>query len=329
MGVKAARSRSWIAIAKMSAYYNELDPFAAAWLRELIKAGLIADGEVDERSIELVRPDELRGFTQCHFFAGIGGWSYALRLAGWADERTVWTGSCPCQPFSAAGAQAGGDDARDLWPTWFWLISECRPHVVFGEQVEAAVGHGWLDRLCDDLEREGYAVGPCGLPGPCVGAFDIRGRLWFVADAGGERRQQNTGGASGDEGPNGRQQDGDHVIASDGAIGRMGHAEYFGLHGRRQFQRSDETRDWGGEAVRGVGGQQATERCATGFWANAEWIACLDGKARAIEPGTWPLAYGVSARMGRLRGYGNAIKPQVAQVFIEAYMSITGESERL
>ena len=33
------------------AYYNEFDPMAAAWLRELIKAGLIPDGEVDERSI--------------------------------------------------------------------------------------------------------------------------------------------------------------------------------------------------------------------------------------------------------------------------------------
>jgi hypothetical protein len=59
----------------VAAYYNEIDSFAAAWLRELIKAGLIADGEVDERSIADVRPDDLRGFTQCHFFAGIGGWS--------------------------------------------------------------------------------------------------------------------------------------------------------------------------------------------------------------------------------------------------------------
>jgi DNA (cytosine-5)-methyltransferase 1 len=85
------------------AYYNEIDPFAAAWLRELIKAGLIADGEVDERSIELVRPDDLRGFTQCHFFAGIGGWSYALRLAGWPDDRDVWTGSCPVSAVERGG----------------------------------------------------------------------------------------------------------------------------------------------------------------------------------------------------------------------------------
>ena len=88
----------------MPAYYNENNRFAAQWLRNLIAAGDIAPGDVDERSITEVRPDDLRGYTQCHFFAGIGGWSAALRLAGWPDDRPVWTGSCPCQPFSAAGA---------------------------------------------------------------------------------------------------------------------------------------------------------------------------------------------------------------------------------
>ena len=63
----------------MSAYYNENDPKAAAWLRELIRGGHIADGVVDERSIEDVLPSDLAGYTQHHFFAGIGGWSYALR----------------------------------------------------------------------------------------------------------------------------------------------------------------------------------------------------------------------------------------------------------
>lgn len=89
------------------AYYNEIDRGAAAWLRELIGAGLIADGDVDERSIADVKPGDLRGYTQCHFFAGIGGWSLALRLAGWDDARPVWTGSCPCQPFSCAGRHKG------------------------------------------------------------------------------------------------------------------------------------------------------------------------------------------------------------------------------
>jgi DNA (cytosine-5)-methyltransferase 1 len=177
----------------MGAYYNENDPTAAAWLRQLITEGLITDGEVDIRSITDVQPADLVGFSQCHFFAGIGGWSYALQLAGWPDDRPVWTGSCPCQPFSTAGAKAGGDDSRHLWPAWFRLIRECRPDTVFGEQVESAITHGWIDLVSDDLEREGYAVGAVGLPACSVGAPHIRQRLWFVANTeGAEQSRHNT-----------------------------------------------------------------------------------------------------------------------------------------
>jgi DNA (cytosine-5)-methyltransferase 1 len=167
------------------AYYNENDPKAAAWLRELIKAGLIADGEVDERSIVDVSPDDLRGFVQCHFFAGIGGWSYALRLAGWPDERAVWTGSCPCQPWSVAGKGSGADDTRDLWPAWFRLIEVCRPATVFGEQVASEDAVLWLDRVAEAIESIDYAIGAGVLPAVSVGAPHRRDRLYFVADAGG------------------------------------------------------------------------------------------------------------------------------------------------
>jgi DNA (cytosine-5)-methyltransferase 1 len=167
----------------MSAYYNENDQTAAAWLRELIRADQVAPGDVDERSIELVRPADLAGYRQCHFFAGIGGWSYALRLAGWPDERAVWTGSCPCQPWSVAGAGAGPDDSRDLWPAWFRLWRECRPGVVFGEQVESPASRAWFDRVSDDVEGIDYAIGPVDLPAACIGAPQGRQRLWFVADA--------------------------------------------------------------------------------------------------------------------------------------------------
>lgn len=165
------------------AYYNEFDAHAAEWLRNLIAAGEIAPGDVDERSIKDVRPDDLKGYDQCHFFAGIGGWSRALRLAGWDDDRPVWTGSCPCQPFSAAGKGKAADDERHLWPAWFPLIAECRPPTIFGEQVEAAIGWGWLDAVFADLEGESYACGAAVLPACGVGAPHIRQRIWFVADA--------------------------------------------------------------------------------------------------------------------------------------------------
>jgi len=173
----------------MTAYYNEHDRFAAAWLRELIADGLIAEGEVDERSILDVPADDLRGYDQCHFFAGIGGWSHALRLAGWPDDRAVWTGSCPCQPFSVAGKQKGHADERHLWPAFHALIAECRPPVVFGEQVASKLGRDWLAGVRADLEALGYGVGAADLCAAGLGAPHIRQRLWWVGDANVTRRK--------------------------------------------------------------------------------------------------------------------------------------------
>jgi DNA (cytosine-5)-methyltransferase 1 len=167
----------------LTAYYNENDPHVAQWLRNLIAAGHIAPGDVDDRSIADVRADELGQYTQHHFFAGIAGWSLALRLAGWPDDRPVWTGSCPCQPFSAAGKGKAADDERHLWPRWFSLIRECRPAIIFGEQVEAAIGWGWLDAVFTDLEAEKYSCGAAVLPACGVGAPHIRQRIFFHANA--------------------------------------------------------------------------------------------------------------------------------------------------
>ena len=163
------------------AYYNEIDPYAAQWLRNLIEAGHIAPGDVDTRSIEDVRPADLLGYTQCHFFAGIGIWSAALRAAGWPDSRPVWTGSCPCQPFSTAGKGDGFADERHLWPAWFHLVRVCRPAAVFGEQVANGDGLTWLDLVHRDLEGEGYTIGAADLCAAGFGAPHIRQRLYFVA----------------------------------------------------------------------------------------------------------------------------------------------------
>lgn len=162
-------------------FYNEVDRYAAAWLRELIRSGDIPDGVVDERDIREIKPNELDRFVQCHFFAGIGGWSEALRLAGWPSDRPVWTGSCPCQPFSAAGRKKGVEDERHLWPAFFALIKERKPPVVFGEQVASALS--WLDAVQDDMEGKGYAFGKNDLSAASVGAPHIRQRIYFVGVA--------------------------------------------------------------------------------------------------------------------------------------------------
>ena len=165
------------------AWYNEVDEYAAQWLRNLIAKGLIAPGDVDTRSIEDVHPDDLRGYSQCHFFAGIGGWSLAARLAGIPDDFALWTGSCPCQPFSAAGQGAGFADERHLWPAFHHLIRERRPAVVAGEQVASAAVVPWLDLVQADLEADDYAFGAVPFPAAGIGAPHIRDRTYWMGYA--------------------------------------------------------------------------------------------------------------------------------------------------
>lgn len=326
----------------MTAFYNENDPFAAQWLRNLIAAGHIAPGVVDERSIEDVTPDDLRGFTQCHFFAGIGVWSLALRRAGWPDDKPVWTGSCPCQPFSAAGKGNGFADERHLWPAFFHLISECKPGVIFGEQVASKDGLGWLDLVQTDLEATNYAVGTVDLCAAGFGAPHIRQRLFWVADS----------DNAGLEGRKGMPERSAECPAGSGSMdGRMAYTtggEQSGSRNQRQAGRDEYSN---GCAVGRVGVTNS-ERCqgleikrdgkdtmsettgsgcychtspTNGYWRDADWLLCRDDKWRPVEPGTFPLADGIAGRVGKLRAYGNAIVAPVAEEFIRAYMLITEE----
>lgn len=360
------------------AYYNENDPKAAAWLRELIKNGHIAKGDVDERSIVDVQPDDLSSYGQCHFFAGIGGWSLALRMAGWPDDSDVWTGSCPCQPFSIAGKRKGTNDERHLWPEFSRLIKQRQPAICFGEQVASKAGRDWLVGVRTDLEALGYAVGAADLCAACagetcegrvrrgdseswertiVGAPHIRQRLFWVAYAeyrrstikeqkqefgsvggngvGGLGKPQSNGrqqwraesgrpistaatsivsGLANNTGPQGR---GCAVVsecAEQLVVGSCGASDGLGIsYGQRPQQRQFATE----------GSRQRNSIKSTGSaaWSDFSIIPSIDGKARrapSVESGVFPLAHGVPGRVGLLRGYGNAIVPQVAATFIQA-----------
>jgi DNA (cytosine-5)-methyltransferase 1 len=376
-------------------YYNEFDPEAAQWLRNLIVAGVIPCGDVDERSIVDVSPNDLAGYEQCHFFAGIGGWAYALRLAGWGDSN-VWTGSPPCQPFSAAGKGLGAQDERNLWYAFYRLIRECKPATLFGEQVAQAIGYDWLDTVSTDLEQEGYAVGAAVLPACSVGAPHKRERLWFVADnqsaesectwrarqrwtrpsdgggiyelehADSQRRedeyalqrrhsqgwkqgyiseasgnglthdladsgnQRLQGGVS--KRQNSQRQVIDRRIGYNCSTHNMADSQIDGLQ-------DGQDRNWRREGVCGqsMSGilEDGSDGLTRGFWSNADWVYCRDEKYRPIEPGLKPLAHGVSGRVAigsagktywytrksALKGFGNAIVPQVAAEFIKAFMT--------
>ncbi|MEG6062814.1 DNA cytosine methyltransferase [Enterobacter asburiae] len=315
-----------------AAYYNEIDPFAAQWLRNLIAGGHIAPGEVDERSIEDVTPDDLRGFTQCHFFAGIGVWSHSLRLAGWPDDKPVWTGSCPCQPFSAAGKGDGFADERHLWPHFFHLISERRPQHVFGEQVAAGNANVWFDLVQADLEGMGYAFGLVPFTSAGIGAPHIRERVYWVAEPAGEQHQKLLPGLE-----KGNSEEGGWPPAKPSGLcsaGGMGDTNLTRLEG---LGGDDSAAGWKGQTGSATPpGVHMRALEVNGFWRDADWLFCRDGKWRPVEPGTFPLVDGAAARLGRvesgvarvassnrtgrLKGYGNAINAQAAAEFIRAYM---------
>ena len=315
---------------KTGAYYNEIDPFAAQWLRELIKAGHIAHGYVDESSIEDVKPSDLKGYTQCHFFAGVGVWSYALRQAGWPDDRPVWTGSCPCQPFSAAGKGSGFDDERHLWPSFYWLIEQCKPAIVLGEQVASKAAEPWIDLVQADVESLGYAFGCIPFPSAGVGAPHLRDRAYWVADSNSDRcesrdqirlhvQEHDTEHGSSESwlADTSSVRCGSGCESAEIQEGREARSNAGGeLENRSQgcTLHSDECspiqRD----------GSQLEASPTNGFWSDADWLGCRDGKWRPVEPGTFPLAAGIANRVGKLRGYGNAINAQAAQAFIESVM---------
>nr|WP_294980135.1 DNA cytosine methyltransferase [uncultured Pseudomonas sp.] len=311
-----------------------------------------------------MHPDDLRPYTQCHFFAGIGVWSLALRRAGWPDSRPVWTGSCPCQPYSQAGKGTGFDDPRHLWPHFAWLIRERRPGEVLGEQVASKDAEPWLDLVQTDLEAMDYAFGAVAFPSAGIGAPHIRDRTYWVANANGDgceprRKGRQTMGhrapfepdrTPGGVGDAGRQRLGERISlgrvsgreagadtgeatqragiylggmadADGGNSGaeREQHGRQLGLH---QEDGSDVRPRYRGARAEPSG---RLERAGpvNGLWEDADWIYCRDGRWRAVEPGTFPLAHGAPARVGRLRAYGNAINVEAAAQFIAAYLEAT------
>jgi DNA (cytosine-5)-methyltransferase 1 len=339
------------------AFYNDVDPFVAKWLRNLIVVGHIPSGIVDERSIndlELPTHPEPR---QCHFFAGIGGWAHALRLAGWPDDQEVWTGSCPCQPFSVAGRKKAQKDLRHLWPAWFRLIDKHRPSVIFGEQVASPDGLRWLDLVSSDLEGAGYAFGAANLCAAGVGAPHIRQRLYFVAldtpmvksgvaladkqrcdgiglqlskressrEVPEAARRSSVGGLADSvrsRWSERRAESGNGQAPWRGSVSLVGDSR--GERGRRYAGavfRAQSKGPEGWQATWGISHQPCPSSPTDGFWRVCEWIPCKDGKLRPAQPGAFPLAFRLPGRVGRLCAYGNAIVPQVAVVFIRAVMA--------
>lgn len=316
----------------MSAFYNEIERYPATWLNNLIANGSIANGAVDERSIVDVAPSDVISKTQCHWFAGIGVWSYALRLAGWPDSRPVWTASLPCQPWSSAGKGGKFDDERHLWPVFFRLVKECRPPVIFGEQVSSKDGLEWFSAVQTDLENAGYAVAALDTCAASVGAPHIRQRIFWMAYDYSQQYKNGDQGCSKNTG----KKSGRTAVEPAGysCTGRMEHTDRIRLQ-RRVSRRKDKKwkiidRPPGCNIAAGgmVSSYDPEARFkpenhsplgavqTDPYWRNIDWLFCQDGKWRPVEPSSFPLADGITGRVGQLRAYGNAIVAPLAAAFI-------------
>lgn len=269
----------------MKIFCNEWDEYAAQWIRNLSNAGEIPDCDVSEKSITDLTADDLNGYDQCHFFAGIAGWPLALKWAGLSDTKGIWTGSPPCQPFSLAGKKLGKDDERHLAPVWIRLIREKRPSIIFGEQVASAISHKWIDELKDNLEAEGYAFGFSVLTGDVIGAPHERKRIFFGA------------------------------IKMDNASEMYAEWNNYKLlnkqEGERQKGREAGPSDFGSSFE--------------GWENNEIHTSQHDSKNRICKPGIPLLVNGVSTAMGRISAYGNAIIPGVGTFFIDNFMEAVGD----
>lgn len=343
----------------MNEILTDDDPNVCAWLRELVAVGLI-EGEVREKAIQEITAEEVQGRT-VHYFAGIGGWPFALRLAGWPTSRPVWTASCPCQPFSEAGKRKGEADERHLWPVLFRLIRDCRPPTLFGEQVAGRDGFRWLTRVRADLEAEGYAVGCADLPAGSVGSPQRRQRLFFVANCDGSGLQEWPKQSTRKEcetiersGVAGTVASASESRFEGSKVGRTNRDAKKERGGSRKSERSCIAGTVGG--TEGIKGRLPTERKERSEdvelgrasqacpWSSSQPILCTDGKYRRVPESSlqlvadglpcdldvlrlacdgWPkTAAKIKGRSAILRGAGNAIVPQVAAVFVRAAMEI-------
>ena len=348
-GNQRKRPQGGGAVVGSDAWYNDSDPFCSRWLLNLVAAGGLPAGVVDRRDIAEVCAQDVFPHPQAHLFAGIGGWPLALELAGWGTA-PVWSASLPCQPFSLAGRKGGVTDRRHLWPVFVPLVDQLRPPVIFGEQVASPLGREWLAGVRLDLEALGYAVGAADLCAAGVGAPHIRQRLFWVANAGDEgsgrgttgglrggtgqdrvrsqepRRQRSTGGLGNTdrEGPQGRGERSDEHAdqwspGEAGAAGRLGDA----AHGSRWWPQGQPEPG----KPEGTLGGSGSSRPAGNYWSRFDVVPRRDPRGHVwcrVEPGTFPMAHGVPGRVGRISAYGNAIVPQVAEVFVRAFMAVRG-----
>jgi DNA (cytosine-5)-methyltransferase 1 len=220
-----------------------------------------------------------------------------------AGQIDILTGGFPCQPYSAAGKRKGKDDDRHLWPHMLRCIREVKPRWVVGENVFGiATWNGGMvfDEVCAELETEGYAVQPFVLPAAAVNAPHRRDRVWFVANA----TNCGCGSRNCEKRTDGRER----VLQDEYTWSQVG-CQIAGCCGESDAADAESV------CVQRFSNGQGQEQFGRGDWSGfpTESPICSrnDGLPAQLDGITFS-----KWRAESIKGYGNAIVPQVAlQIF--------------
>jgi len=232
------------------------------------------------------------------------------------ERPDVICGGYPCQPFSQAGKRNGENDARHLWPAMHNAIRLLRPRYALMENVRGHLSLGF-SRVLGDLAEIGYDAEWQVIPAAAVGALHKRDRVFIVAYAPskcGNGRQRRNGATQFRK--KGLQQ---QIRTSGANVADTNGKRLEGSRSKQQATRvarkSKEMADTNGAGGWGFGSLQHGRenvfrksdqlRGKNGFTSGSWW---------KVEPNMGRVANGVPNRVDRLKGLGNAIVPQVAEL---------------
>jgi DNA (cytosine-5)-methyltransferase 1 len=277
----------------------------------------------------------------------------------------ILTGGFPCQPYSSAGKRLGKEDDRHLWPEMLRAIREIKPKYVVAENVSGLIS--WNDGLVfnevqADLENEGYKVQPCVLPAAAVNAPHRRDRVWFVAYSNecterpprtSDKTESNRGKDNDEQSSSGKQTE-QHIGCSD--VYRTNTNSESEQSKRMQSEQREISQQKQGQ-LRGNGGEMESKRNATNTECKRQQEQGKPerqmrsesfGERKAswtYDDGRWPTQSpicsgndGISNQLDRItfpkwrqesiKGYGNAIVPQVAYQIFKALMETEAKEGR-
>ena len=216
-----------------------------------------------------------------------------IKDINWGDVQRpdVVCGGYPCQPFSTAGKRRGTDDPRHLWPWVRDAISALQPSYAILENVRGHVSMGGL-QVIGELTEIGYDAEWRIVSAAGLGAPHRRDRIIIVAYPNRERLERSC-----------------RVQKSKKKFGG------FDLSGANKGW--SQTCGVPNDVSKRDGQHRKPTNTATqsGIWTNDRTgKKAHDSRQRwESEPDVGRVAYGISNRVDRLRGLGNAVVPQVAE----------------